>query len=73
MSVEVAVVRLPHAAGLPLPAYATDGAAGMAALVVDGALDLDELRAHLAQRLPDPSAARLPPARPRATTIANAA
>jgi dUTP pyrophosphatase len=29
MSVEVAVVRLPHAAGLPLPAYATDGAAGM--------------------------------------------
>jgi dUTP pyrophosphatase len=29
MSVEVAVVRLPHATGLPLPAYATDGAAGM--------------------------------------------
>jgi dUTP pyrophosphatase len=29
MNVEVAVVRLPHAAGLPLPAYATDGAAGM--------------------------------------------
>lgn len=29
MSVEVAVVRLPHAAGLPLPAYATDGAVGM--------------------------------------------
>ena len=27
--VEVAVVRLPHADGLPLPAYATDGAAGM--------------------------------------------
>lgn len=29
MSVEVAVVRLPHGNGLPLPAYATDGAAGM--------------------------------------------
>jgi dUTP pyrophosphatase len=29
MTVEVAVVRLPHGADLPLPAYATDGAAGM--------------------------------------------
>ena len=29
MSVEIAVVRLPHAADLPLPAYATEGAAGM--------------------------------------------
>ncbi len=29
MSVEVAVVRLPHGADLPLPAYATEGAAGM--------------------------------------------
>lgn len=28
MTVEVRVRRLPHAAGLPLPAYATDGAAG---------------------------------------------
>jgi dUTP pyrophosphatase len=27
--VEIQVVRLPHAEGLPLPAYATDGAAGM--------------------------------------------
>ena len=27
--VEVAVVRLPHAAGLPLPDYATEGAAGL--------------------------------------------
>jgi dUTP pyrophosphatase len=26
---EIAIVRLPHAEGLPLPAYATDGAAGM--------------------------------------------
>ena len=25
----IAVVRLPHAAGLPLPSYATEGAAGM--------------------------------------------
>ena len=25
----IQVVRLPHAAGLPLPGYATDGAAGM--------------------------------------------
>ncbi len=30
----------------------SEGAAGMAALVVDGALDLPELRAHLARRLP---------------------
>jgi dUTP pyrophosphatase len=29
MSVEIAVVRLPHAAGLALPSYATAGAAGM--------------------------------------------
>jgi len=29
MSVTVEVKRLPHGAGLPLPAYATDGAAGM--------------------------------------------
>jgi dUTP pyrophosphatase len=28
-SVDVAVLRLPHGAGLPLPAYASDGAAGM--------------------------------------------
>lgn len=28
-AVEIAVVRLPHAADLPLPSYATDGAAGM--------------------------------------------
>lgn len=27
--VDVAVLRLPHGGGLPLPAYATDGAAGM--------------------------------------------
>jgi dUTP pyrophosphatase len=27
--VDVAVLRLPHGAGLPLPAYASDGAAGM--------------------------------------------
>ena len=29
MNVEIQVVRLPHAEGLPLPAYATAGAAGM--------------------------------------------
>jgi len=29
MSVEIQVVRLPHAEGLPLPSYATPGAAGM--------------------------------------------
>ena len=29
MSVTIAVRKLPHAAGLPLPAYATAGAAGM--------------------------------------------
>ena len=31
----------------------TEGAAGMATLVVDGALDFAELRRHLAKRLPD--------------------
>ena len=29
MSVSVSVRRLPHAAGLPLPAYATEGSAGL--------------------------------------------
>ena len=29
MTVAVKVVRLPHAEGLPLPAYETDGSAGM--------------------------------------------
>ncbi|WP_379923463.1 dUTP diphosphatase [Erythrobacter sp. R86502] len=29
MSISVALQRLPHGAGLPLPAYATSGAAGM--------------------------------------------
>ena len=29
LDVEVAVCRLPHSAGLPLPAYASDGAAGL--------------------------------------------
>ncbi|MGG5821958.1 dUTP diphosphatase [Falsiroseomonas sp. HW251] len=29
MTVEIQVVRLPHAEGLPLPSYATPGAAGM--------------------------------------------
>jgi dUTP pyrophosphatase len=29
MSIPVQVVRLPHAEGLPLPAYATEGAAGL--------------------------------------------
>ncbi|MGQ4274379.1 dUTP diphosphatase [Terrihabitans sp. B22-R8] len=29
MSIRIAVTRLPHAAGLPLPAYETSGAAGL--------------------------------------------
>jgi dUTP pyrophosphatase len=37
MSVTIDVVRLPHAEGLPLPAYATDGAAGMDLLAAVGA------------------------------------
>ena len=36
--------------GVPVPG--TEGAAGMAALVVDGTLDLPELRKHLARVLP---------------------
>jgi fatty-acyl-CoA synthase len=36
--------------GVPIPG--TEGAAGMAALVVDGTLDLPELREHLARVLP---------------------
>ncbi|MCS0502255.1 dUTP diphosphatase [Ancylobacter mangrovi] len=39
MSVPVPVTVLPHAAGLPLPAYATDGAAGLDLLA---ALPADE-------------------------------
>jgi dUTP pyrophosphatase len=39
MNVEVRVHRLPHAEGLPLPAYATDGAAGAdLCAAVDGEL-----------------------------------
>jgi dUTP pyrophosphatase len=37
MTAEIAVVRLPHAEGLPLPAYATAGAAGMDLLAAVGA------------------------------------
>jgi dUTP pyrophosphatase len=37
MKVPVAVRRLPHGAGLPLPAYATAGAAGMDLLAAVGA------------------------------------
>ncbi len=29
MNVEILITRLPHSEGLPLPSYATDGAAGM--------------------------------------------
>ena len=29
MTPEIAVIRLPHGADLPLPSYATEGAAGM--------------------------------------------
>lgn len=36
MSVTVAVKRLPHSAGLPLPAYATTGAAGLDLLAAIG-------------------------------------
>ncbi len=43
MPVSVAIVRLPHGAGLPLPAYESTGAAGMdlrAALGEGGSIDL---------------------------------
>jgi dUTP pyrophosphatase len=36
MRIAVQVVRLPHADGLPLPAYATEGAAGMDLLAAVG-------------------------------------
>jgi dUTP pyrophosphatase len=29
MNIDIAIITLPHGQGLPLPAYATDGAAGM--------------------------------------------
>ena len=53
--VAAAIVAFPGIAeadvyGVHVPG--SDGAAGMAAVVVDGALDLPELRAHLARRLP---------------------
>ncbi len=42
MSVPVAVKRLPHGADLPLPAYATDGAAGLDLLAaVDAPVTLE--------------------------------
>ena len=37
--------------GVPIPG--TEGAAGMAAIVIKGNLDLEELRSHLVRRLPD--------------------
>ena len=41
MTVNIPVRRLPHGAGLPLPAYATEGAAGMDLLAaVDGPLTI---------------------------------
>jgi dUTP pyrophosphatase len=45
VTLELRVLRLAHAAGLPLPAYATEGAAGMdliAALPESSPLTLDE-------------------------------
>ena len=41
MSVAVSIQRLPHGAGLPLPAYATAGAAGLdLTAALDGAVRL---------------------------------
>lgn len=34
--VDVAILRLPHGAGLPLPAYASEGAAGMDVVAAEG-------------------------------------
>ena len=54
--VEEAVDRFPgivHANIYGVPVPGKDGRAGMAALVVDGALDLAGLHAHLARSLPD--------------------
>lgn len=45
--VRIAVVQLPHAEGLPLPAYATEGAAGMD---IVAALDLPVMLAPRARR-----------------------
>ena len=42
MTVEVRIQRLPHAEGLPLPTYATDGAAGAdLCAAVDGELTIE--------------------------------
>ncbi len=61
MNVTVAIVRLPHGAGLPLPAYATDGAAGldlMAAVPEDAPITLAPLARAL---VPAGIAIALPP------------
>lgn len=36
MNIKIALHRLPHGAGLPLPDYATDGAAGMDVVAAEG-------------------------------------
>jgi fatty-acyl-CoA synthase len=55
-------VREANVYGVSVPG--TEGAAGMAAIVTDGALDLAAFRAHLAQRLP-------PYARPKFLRVAD--
>ena len=55
-------VREANVYGVRVPG--TEGAAGMAAIVTDGALDLAAFRAHLAQRLP-------PYARPKFLRVAD--
>jgi fatty-acyl-CoA synthase len=55
-------VREANVYGVRVPG--TEGAAGMAAIVTDGALDLTAFRAHLAQRLP-------PYARPKFLRVAD--
>jgi dUTP pyrophosphatase len=48
---EIRVVRLPHAEGLPLPAYATEGAAGMDVLAAEAVMLAPGARAAVATGL----------------------
>ena len=45
MTIRIRLTRLPHGEGLPLPAYATDGAAGMDVVAAED-VDLEPGRRH---------------------------
>ena len=52
-SISIAIRRLPHGAGLPLPAYATAGAAGMDVVAAENATLMPGQRAAIATGVED--------------------